>query len=312
MDNDLTILRLHSEVTDTPEIRATTLGEIAGALENLAAHAKSIFGIHERGPGSSPEIMIAGPPRRGSLEFLLRPELHLTVELTVEAIVGLVPLPSKPEEWLPALADIGTFGMFVWVVLFGQRGVMERRMDREPFDLSRPSAEASSMGLRLALSSVILRDAGSHQFISAIINSAAKAGVSRVEIQLPDEPPVTLFHTAERRRKGLVGMRSRDRNTVPTSTGEPEQFVRKDGPAGDMRFVYQERTLQGFVATLLRESNEVLVLWGSSYEIPAAGNVFWATGEYVDPLEIQPLDDVPQILELIGRVLLVKQSATFK
>lgn len=276
MSNELTILRFHAREGGIPPVSP---GSVALICDNLAA----LFSDACRSSGwngSTARFEYFVAPRKGSLEIVFRHILEMVESAST----------FTNEDW-DTFGNAAGVGSLFWVALFGGNGVVDLfRTDlKSP---PRPSSVGKGVELRLQLTEKLLRDREAQKHIRGLLDSCILPGVSRVEIEVLDEPPVLLFGSEDRLQPRLLA-RGRQRTPHLAAAQGIKGLASKGGPV--IAGKYKEKPVRIFLGSGSRDTSGVggsdtfVILWGSSADVPRPGGWVEVKAEPVDDQSLERL-----------------------
>ncbi|RZI59835.1 MAG: hypothetical protein EOP94_02425 [Zymomonas sp.] len=301
MKNELTILRFHgTELAMIPPVSPGTVFAISECLRDLLAKAAQTLGFSE----VRTELIFATSPRRGSLEIVF---VHVAEVSALTSSGGGV-----ASELTSKLVDAASIGSFLWVVLFGGRGVVDWvRSSRNPGHDPIPTAENDlrAQAVDLLARGVEIREAAQKLLDAAIVRTARQ-----VEIEVTDEPPVLLFAADDRRQSTLLARAKREGHN-PANAGV-KAIVRVGGQVVEASFGGERVSV--FVGTgagpTFPSGERLVIVWASKAALPTPGASVEVKSEALngDALKRVEFEEaIPFEFEDAQGVLLVKSASTW-
>lgn len=293
--NDVTILRFYKDDNPSPTLSVNTLGPIEYGLTNVACAIPSMYGVTMNGG----EIRIAAAPRQGCLEILIVPQLWGA------ELADIAKVSSEGADLIrQGVERYGDLTMFLWTLTFGGCGLLDlwNRATRKG-DLSGPAPAPSTEEQHIIykLSSGAIRKDTVISGLRQLTDVARATGMDKVTIEVTDGPELELYANTIRQRRGLIASRSRQTPPAVDSAPQTTQITRNEEPLMDV-IVGSDR-LKAFAGG--EGGARRMIVWKSKHDIPA-----WKTvevrGIYIDPLTIEPLEEVPEELENLDGAFLVQ------
>ena len=297
--NDVTILRFYLDDNPNPRLSTQALQSLASNLLGVTEWTARAIGI-EIADGV---VSIVAPPRRGCLEILIQPDFALrTVDAANVLVQSLGFVAGETARAIDRHAGVLTL---LWTVTFGGNGVYDLWINRGRAPRPTPSApvEAEDAQVRLTLSQRAAESQEVTRNLMQLMEAARSTGMNRVTIEVTDSPEVDLYHADMRRRRGLIGAvgRKRASHSIAPENVVSLSFWHHDAP--QYRFNYHGKIIPGYSVTINPDDN-TLVLWPLK-DPPPQGQVE-VRGWYIDPDDLEPLDDVNDHLEHMPHFFLVK------
>lgn len=300
MSNELTILRFRDELeTDVPAISPGQLFTITESLTDVLAKAAQTLSFTE----VRTELHFVTAPRRGSLEIVLQQ----TVE--VASLHG----DKLGTEIRDALTDAAAIGSFLWVVLFGGRGVVDLVRAGEAVPQQETSEYLDQLRERTAAHLAKSREV--KQAAQRLLDAAVVKTARRVEVEVLDEPAVLLFTSEDRRQTSLLarGRRSGPNNVAAQGV---KQVSYQGGPIIAGRLAQKDvRVFLGLaITTPGLGGHRVVIVWGSQAEIPPVGTFVDVKGDAVAGEDLKRLEireSIPFDFEDAEGVYFVKAASTW-
>lgn len=240
MLNDTTIVRFHFSPGQAEQLRPDILGRITNALENLATAV-----IRQFEPVDV-QLYLVASPQRGSIEF------HFKVDIkfrhSVDEIAGKI--AGHDKSVLGTLSDFATIATLLWCVVFGGEGIVDLMRERPPTEPKSSTDDAKNLQKRIALEH---RDALDGSSFDTLIDAGLQSGAVRIEVQLPDEPPVVVFDRPSRQASSVIGRRG-DRSATDSQRREVQtvqfDFFRRESVLVE----YKGHRLRAFKVKAERQS----------------------------------------------------------
>lgn len=187
MRNDLTYLRFHDEeVGNIPRLSPEELTLFCADLSNVYAVVSGAMQIE-----AILYFSFAAPPRRGCLEIVLLHDLDVSSGLPVSSTLA---------------AQEPSFARLLYRSIFGKGGVVDR--DRQGLsDQPAPGKLIDATTMEAAkdvVSGIAMRNKDAVGAVRALLSSAGRLHMAKVEILVPDEEPLTLFSAYEPRLATLI------------------------------------------------------------------------------------------------------------
>lgn len=184
MLNDATLLTLTFQ-DDAPDvITPEQLTGIVKRLESIFRTAYVSFGECDV------TLLLVASPQSGSLRFFLKPRFK---KLPDKARLASHLRRRPDDQTLVGLAAYAGIGAFLWMVVFGGRGIadfFQHAPEQEPSQLADEELKRATRDL--LISQKELRNEIRKEFL-ALASAAQVARAVQIEIQLPDEPAVVLY-----------------------------------------------------------------------------------------------------------------------
>ncbi|MDZ4111710.1 MAG: hypothetical protein U1E18_19225 [Brevundimonas sp.] len=270
--NELTLLRFHGPSPgEIPAISPKQLDAVLTAIEQVYVQVGAVHGFN----GSKISWTFALPPRRGCLEFVLAHALRVAAAGTHRIASGL------SQEALTLGVDVATL---LYTVIFGGRGLVDlysRGVDQLP---EPPQSTAPPLDrLKVTVSAAVLKHKTAPKVLKDLITVCAATGASKVEIVVPDEEPVVIYSTDERRAPSAL-----------------IRVVNRRGPEAEIRQVasatgpFITGTFKGKPATVfLAKTNMggpgIVVIWASAQPPPLDGKTRDVQGRSATPQDLLDL-----------------------
>lgn len=312
--NDLLFLHIHKGAGGNEPVAWQKLTPLITQMESLVSEAgyAVVSGYLKRPVSGEPgkphkpaQLLLAGPPRTGSIVLPFALELPATLN-----IVGQVPMPgagpSALSDYIGALADLVTLAHFVRDLLFGSRGLIARRTDQlsgEPEGNREARALEEAVGMLSHLT----------PSVEKLLQAAEATGCKQLEMQVNDQTKIQLIMASRRRRSSLIA-----RQAVPVSGMEmPAGYFFDPSRTNEMvrnsqsqiAVEFDGRQLNAFVLHVHSPSGQsVVVVWDAQMPMPKVGATVEVVGRPIERDDLQPLEDVPLEFEAATAIFLVDRA----
>lgn len=212
MSNEIIFIRFYGQrAGEVPAVRPQLLSAMCTAIEHIYEISASTLGVP-----AGIELHFARPPALGCLEIALKPE-------------GEEPEKPDPDhsrltdliKWLAVTKDVATIGGVIWLVAFGDAGVVDM-LRRKP-----ETVDVTPLGdpVRLLVSQeLVIKE------VQTLLNSAAATQADRVEMELPNGSKITLFSASENADPFLVARQAYRLSDV-VRPGQKTGSIRRTGAA---------------------------------------------------------------------------------
>lgn len=299
MINDTTSLRFYMQPNVQREVEVTHLAVTCDSLAAVATTATRTLGLGGPSGPRSCKLYIVADPRPGCIEFILRPELAIELDLTVQTVSSVLNV-APDESWREVLSDYASMGAFLWAALFGGKGLLDRRL------AAREDPEALIAGgeLRMALSETAARKPEVLQAMAQLVANVQGFGYQRIEIQVRDDPSVVIAASGERRQRGLIGSVAAKANP-PVVSGPTLVTAAVGEPA--VQVLYDQVVRTAFVGSV--GGTSAVIVWGSTRPLPSGP--IYAEGIFIDPYQLQPVDDLPLVYDRVPYAFYVAKAGDF-
>ena len=296
--NDVIWLRFYRDDRECPPLETEAFHNLVQALKQQVIAVASAFQVEIGGV----TLSIAAPPRQGCLEIPLvlgvLNDPSVGTVLSTVAQVGIDAFKAF-EEHIDTVTFLAT-------LLFGGHSVMDLWAKRGQKDFAAPPERQ----ILFQLSRYAIQNDAVVQGAIQLARAAAACDMHRVEIQVRDEPAVSLFSGENRARAGLIGSRP----AAPVDL----MVVGELDPAGRQRVYFKLNELEclqvvwngvqypAYRAFSFNPNRALLLIWAAKKAQPTAWENAEATGIYIDPRDVMPLDVVPEAFETIDGAFVVQ------
>lgn len=300
MSNELTILRFYGATPDAvPRVSPRALNQITDGLIELATQAarRLTFEVELI------ELHFAVAPRKGSLEIVL--------VQTVEVAGGTG--STFGTLLFERCGDLAGIGAFIWTVVFGGQGVL----DLVRVAKSEPSKSDGALDeLRVRVRDHISQSNEIKKAARQLLDAAILPKVSRVEIEVFDEPPVVLFAADDRTQPTLL---ARSRRPGPNRVaGQGIRYVAyMGGPV--VRAIHKGQSVKVFLGVGTSQpqtaGHRLVVLWASQAALPKQGARVEVKAEALSDDAVKKLvfeESIPFEFEEAEDVLLVTATPLWR
>ena len=291
--NEATIVRLTYEDDASTRVRPRDLEQLIAGLEKVFLSAATSFGE------ASIDTFLVAPPRRGSIEFLIYPVIHVSVQ--VDTLVTYATAQGIRPGHLTRYAELAAIGSLLWMACFGGRGILDLFNGAKPLETT---LDEPAVQYRIAPAELLrpeVRDA-----LVDLAMKSLRTGALLVEIEVPDSGPVVVSDRRDRTKPGLIGRLSKlSLGVVPSAiTRASDEQIR-------VRF--REKEYVAFLSIGPEQGEVQLVLWGSAEPVPNEGQVVQIEAEGVGDLdEVDPLEPVPPSFDRVVAAIVVRRAAGWR
>ena len=294
--NELTLLRFYgSSEGQIPPMTAEQLAGVCKGLETVFQQVSASSG----GYRTSLAFKFALPPRKGCLEFVFE---HLVT------LLAATPTRPPPLDAQAAGLAIDVATLF-YMATFGSHSVMDLFSRGVTPDIPDTPKTPTVEYLRLQVTAMALAQPNVVKALRALVSTAAATGASRVEIVIPDEQPVTIYSTEERKGAGalmkIVNADQLAESTITSVQGAKGPFL--TGKMGD-------KEVTTFLAQPWSGGPPVVVVWHSQHPVPRDGrsvDVKCRKATREDLLALRLDEPMPVTFEEAYGVIVVTAAAVY-
>lgn len=315
--NDLLFLHLHRGHDGNQPVAWQSLTPFISQIEAVASEAgvkivegylrRPIMELREGVSGS--RLLIAGPPRRGSIVLPFALELPAVLNIVGQSPMMMTPqqATSPLSEYIGTLADLAALTVLIRDVLFGQRGVVARRTDQE---VKGPAITLEERAIDQAADQLL---AALTPSIEKLLQAAEATGCDQLDVQINDQSRVQLIMADRRRRASLIARQRKPEVSSQMPLGyifEPDMANELLRPSNvQLPVRYRDRELPAITLQVTSPTQQKIVaLWAAGLAMPAMGEKVEVRGRRIARDEIAPLDDVPEEFESASDVFLVEMA----
>lgn len=314
--NDVLTLNIYNGADGNAPVAWRSITPVVEQMELLATKATELLRQNFQVPPSTSSLpaskgarlLIAGPPRRGSIILPFVLDLPSTLAfsgLAVHAGINVVP---PIIEYVGALADLTSIATFVRDLLFGQYGLVARRTDQM---IGNPPSTAEGRALENGANWLTALTPE----IEKLLQAAEATGCEQLDLQVNDQAAIKLIMGDRRRRSALLARAPRpvwgNREGPPKGyffdPADPAPMQRRTNAMLEVE--YEGRPMPAVLLHMTSPTNQAIVaIWGAQLDLPKSGETVEIRGTAVDKRDVKPLGDVPDEFESATDVYLVNSA----
>lgn len=202
LPNDVTILRFYGEGEEVPPVELGYLTRATESLGVVCRAAEAAVGIMQP---PDPRFSLVASPRPGCLELAFLVQFADAAALAELAAQLHAAIPHiSVDEIAKAFREQGGFFAFMWMVCFGDRGIIDLWKRRSSGEQEPPPPTDAAKQLALDVSDKALATPAVVNGLRETARIFGGGNFSKVTIQVHDSPPVVLSHVDDGRSAALI------------------------------------------------------------------------------------------------------------
>lgn len=248
---------------------------------------------------------LAASPQRGSIVVPFVIDLPILLDISTKQLVPYA-TPSPMTDVLGNLADLAALALFTRDMVFGDRGLVARRLgqnvDSPPQNKTEKAIDATASLMDAAIPA-----------IERMLKAAEDTGCDQIELQVNDNVAIKLIMSDRRRRSNLI---ARLPIPIPPKDALSEHVFNPTRPAtlqrvapDTLRVKFEGRELSAYIfSNATPMAQRIVVVWGASMPVSAPGTHIEVMGRRISRDELEPLEDVSVAFEQATDVFFAERA----